>query len=359
MASLHPRHVSRASKPHRGLYVVALTLVALLSFAATAVAVGYYQLGNNIVKDDVKELIPQAAVPEIVTPDDPNAGQPLNILVMGTDSRDGENADLGGEVEGMRSDTTILVHISADRQRVEMISIPRDSWVQIPACLRADGSSSSAKTTKFNAAFAYGGQNGDVGSAAACTISTIQSLTGVYINGYVVVDFAGFASVVDALGGVDINVPQHIESPKAGNLVLEAGLQTLDGATAIQYARARSGVGLSGSDLDRITRQQQLFTAVIAKAKASVTDVPTLYKFLNATTQTLTTSPNLGNLSTMAGLAWSLHDIKDENIVFVTVPTTFRSDGANVEWTDEADVLWSKVIADQPLVEVPVATSVS
>ena len=112
-------------------------------------------------------------------PDDPNAGQAVNILILGSDQRDGVNAEIGGEVAGMRSDTTMVLHISADRSRVELVSIPRDSLVDIPSCTMTNGKTTRATHGMFNSAFATGWDNGgDMTSAAACTINTVQQNTG-------------------------------------------------------------------------------------------------------------------------------------------------------------------------------------
>jgi LCP family protein required for cell wall assembly len=346
-----PRHAypQKTSMLRKTLKVTALGVSSILVLGVGLFMYSYAQIQGNITEADPAPLIGTQR-PEEKTPDDPNAGEPLNILIMGSDTREGDNSSLGGEADGMRSDTTLLAHISADRSRVEVISIPRDSWVDIPSCDLGNGNFTRERTTKFNAAFAYGGQAGDVTSAAACSIKTIESLTDVYINGFAIIDFSGFASVVDALGGVEMNIPERIESPKADGLILEAGLHNFDGATALQYARARTGVGLGdGSDTQRISRQQELFEAIITKAQSSYTDLPKLYNFLSTASSTVTVSPNLSDLQDIAGLVWSLRSVSDQNITFVTVPTIPRGDGANVLWSDEAEIMWNNIINDIPL----------
>ncbi len=210
-----------------------------------------------------------------------------------------------------------------------------------------------AGNTRFNAAFANGATvGGDVDSAAACTITTVESLTDVFVDGFVVVDFAGFQNMVTAIGGVPICIPEAIDSPKA-DLKLDAGWQTLDGAQALGFARARYGVG-DGSDLSRIGRQQQLLAATVNQvlSKNLLSDLGQIYGFVDAGTKSLTMSDNLSSIPSLAGLAFSLQGATSGNITFMTVPHAPdpRDPDATVVWTSEADELWAKVRADEPIV---------
>ena len=349
------RH-ARRHRHHPLLSGVALTALALVSFGATAAATAYVRLENNIETHDVSALIDEVPTGSVTTqhdPNDPSEGQALNLLVMGSDVRDGENALLGGDEDGMRSDTTIVVHISADRTRMDLVSIPRDTRVDIPACNFLDGSTSRAQSARFNAAFSIGARNDDVGEAAACTINTVQSLTGIPIDGWIVVDFAGFRNMVDALGGVDVCIPNDMESPKAA-LSITAGMHRLDGFTALALARARTGEGLgNGSDINRLGRQQALMGAIAQEvfAKNLLTDIDELYRFLSAATQSLTADPKTGNIRSLAGLAWSLQSIPPENITFMTAPHAANPNDRNeVVFTSEATPIWQAFINDAPMV---------
>ncbi len=266
-------------------------MTAVLAFGAAGAATALTRFQGNIESADVTELLgenrPTPTVTESPDPDDPKAGQALNILLIGSDVRAGENASIGGEVAGMRSDTTIVMHVSADRSRVELVSIPRDTLVDIPSCERSDGTASGEQRGQFNAAFSIGSESGQVSDAAACTIRTVEENTGVFINDYVVIDFAGFIRMIDALGGVQMCIPTDMRSPKAG-LDLTAGTQVLDGSTALAFARARTGEGVGdGSDTGRLGRQQQLLAATVqaVQSKNLLTDVPELLGFLNAATR--------------------------------------------------------------------------
>lgn len=343
----NPRHASAIHR-HTLLRVLALGMTAVLAFVGAGAATAYFTIQGNIKSADVTGLLGNRPTPP---PGDPDKGRALNVLLLGSDVRNGENGAIGGTVSGMRSDTAILMHISADRSRVELVSIPRDSWVTIPPCLRSNGTTSGTSTTKFNAAFSIGAESGKVTDAAACTIKTVESLTHVFIDDFVVIDFTGFIGMVNALGGVPICIPNDMSSPKSG-LKVKAGYQTLKGPMALSYARARTGTGLGdGSDTGRISRQQQLLSATIrqAQSKNLLTDAGALYKFLDAATSSLTTSPHLASIRNLVGLALSMRGLQAKNVTFVTVPWTPRGDGANVVWTSAADAIWANIKADRPV----------
>jgi LCP family protein required for cell wall assembly len=347
-----PSH-ARALRTHGAVRTVGLVATAVLAFGAVGGAAAVSNIVGNISGSSALDLVEDRPAPTTPDPDDPNAGKPLNLLVMGSDERGGENGHEVAGVEGMRSDTTILVHVSADRSRVEMISIPRDSRVDVPACNTTNGKTTAPANTRFNAAFANGATvGGDVDSAAACTTQTVESLTDVFVDGFVVVDFAGFQNMVTAIGGVPLCIPEAIDSPKA-DLKLDAGMQTLDGAQALGFARARYGVG-DGSDLSRIGRQQQLLAATVNQvlSKNVLSDLGQVYGFVDAGTRSLTMSDNLSSIPSLAGLAFSLKGATSGNITFMTVPNAPdpQDPDAKVVWTSEADELWAKVRADEPIV---------
>lgn len=346
---------------------ISLVLAGAFAFVATGAGAVIYKFQNNIESIDISDRLDgvEGLPTAPVDPADPNADAPVNILLMGSDDRSGVNAEIGGEAGGMRSDTTIVMHISADRSRVELVSIPRDSLVDIPSCEMTDGSMTRAQSNAmFNSAFALGWDNGgDIASAATCAMVTVMSLTGVYLDGFVVVDFAGFQSMIDAIGGVPMCIPETIVAPEA-NLNLQAGQQTLNGEQALGLARARKGTGLNGSDLTRITRQQELLGAT-AKAVLSqnlLTDAPALLQFLNAATSSLKASQNFASLQNLSGLALSLRGLDASAINFLTIPVADApTDKNRVVWTSAADAIWENMAADRPIdgstpVETPVET---
>jgi LCP family protein required for cell wall assembly len=353
------RH-SRSARTHHALRGVALVVTAVLTFGVAGFASAYTRLQGNIKSADVTSLLGDRPTQPPADPNDPNAGKAVNVLLIGSDVRSGENATIGGVVTGMRSDTTILLHISADRSRIEAVSIPRDSLVKIPKCERSDGTTSKAQTGMFNSAFSIGSESGKVSDAAACTMKTVEQTTGVFIDHYVVIDFAGFITMINALGGVPICVPNAMDSPDAG-LHVSAGFQTLDGPTALAYARARKGAGLGdGSDTGRIVRQQKLLAATVTavRSKNLLTDVPELVRFLNAATSSITADPELASIPSMSGLAFSVKDTRD--IHFTTIPFgPAPSDPNRVVWTKAADAIWANIAKDVPMLSTgtPTATA--
>jgi len=273
---------------------------------------------------------------------------------MGSDTRAGVNASIGGNDSGQRSDTAIVVHISADRSRVELVSIPRDSLVKIPVCQATNGKSSRASSSAmFNSAFATGwDMGGDMASAAACAIKTVQQNTGVAIDHFAVVDFAGFQAMVNAIGGVPMCIPHALHDTYSG-LNLPAGQQVLNGQQALELARARHGNVGDGGDLDRIGNQQRLIQAMVNEvlSKKVLTNVPNLVSFLSAATSSLTTDSGL-QLQNLTGLAYNLRNINRDNVVFMTIPTgPAPSDPNRLVWTSAATAIWANMAADKPILQ--------
>ncbi|MFC8233289.1 LCP family protein [Streptomyces sp. NPDC057284] len=259
-----------------------------------------------------------------------------NILVVGSDSRSGANARYGGMEGGtMHSDTLMVLHIPANRKWAAVVSIPRDSWVRIPACDKGDGTTSEVHHFKINEAFSLGGTGGEVADAAACTIKTIEANTGLRIDNFMSVDFQGFKGMVNALGGIEVCPEQAIHDKKA-DLDLEAGCQTIRDEKALGYVRARYSVG-DGSDTGRIGRQQEFMSALAEKAKSKITDPVALYKLLQSLTKSLTTDDELAGAKALTGLASELKGVPEDRLTFLTVPSYPRE--ADVP-TDKANVVW-------------------
>ena len=346
-----PRHAGTRAG-HR-LHITAVALVGLLAFGGTAVAATYQQLQGDVDSVDVGNLPINTQDGETAEPPaDPNAGTALNILIIGSDSRADGGVDDG--TTSVLADTHIIAHISADRSRVELVSIPRDTMVELPACTTTSGETIGAYFDQYNYAFADGWRiGGDIESAITCDINLAQSVTGLTMDGFVLVEMGGFIDMVDAIGGVDICIPEPIYAPKA-NLVLEAGQQTLNGEDALGYARARTGEGLSGSDPDRIQRQQHLMSAMIDEvlSRNLLTDGPALYQMLRAALSSLTVSSNLSSLGDMAGLALSLRSLDLADVTFMTTPyAAYEPDPNRLVFTSEVDLIWERMAADEPIVQ--------
>ena len=246
-------------------------------------------LQSNIRTADLTPML--GADRPSLAPVNPDGGRPVNVLVMGSDSREGENGFIGGGTEaGAKSDTTLVVHLAADRSWASAVSIPRDSVVEVPDCIDpATGAVSPGSRRIFNDAFTTGGP--------ACTLKTVESLTGVRIDDWVVVDFAGFTDVVDALGTVPICLSEPVNDTKH-NIHLPAGRSDVDGQTALAYVRERYTLG-DGGDLGRIQRQQAFLSSVLQKATSAGTlaNPARTYAFLDAVTRSLLMNPELSSLT--------------------------------------------------------------
>ncbi|HRI95718.1 MAG TPA: LCP family protein [Nocardioides sp.] len=312
------------------------TLLTLGMVSGLSVAFLYRHFNDNINVVDVGDQLYDR--PEKVKVEGPK--EPLNILVMGSDSRDCDGCGVDQEAGG-GSDTTILFHLSADRQSAYGVSIPRDSLVERPDCKSEDGKTIPGGTgAMWNAAYSYGGP--------ACTIQQFEQTTGIPIDNYVVVDFGSFKGMVDAVDGVEVCVPEDIDSSEYG-ITIPAGTRTLDGKEALAYVRVRHGVG-DGSDIGRIKRQQAFIGALVAKVLSSgtLTRFDRLVRFLNAATKGLTT--DIANIKEMAKIGLQFQDIGLKRIRFITVPFVYStSQPGRVEWTSDADILWDRILHDKPL----------
>ncbi|NYH91161.1 LCP family protein [Actinopolymorpha rutila] len=278
---------------------------------------------------------------------------PVNVLVIGSDTRANGNSGLGGAGGAVgRSDTAIVVHVYADHRDAVAVSIPRDTLVDIPQCRLPDGSwSQPRRQTMFNAAFTEGLS---VAGNPACTQNTVEKLTGLRIDHTIVVDFKGFASMTKAVGGVRVCVPNNVYAgdlnPNLGHrgkLVLAKGLQTVSGRSALDYVRVRHGIG-DGSDIGRIQRQQAFLASLTAKIHASGMNPATLAPLADAATKALTVDPALGSAPKLVVFAMSLRHLNLHNIQFVTVPWRYAGDRVALVQPD-ADRLWSALKDDHPL----------
>jgi LCP family protein required for cell wall assembly len=325
---------------------IAAGLVVVLVITVTGGYLVYRHLNGNITHYDAagQELIKRP----------PKLTKAQNILLIGSDTRAfSGGSKFGRDVAGARSDTTILVHLSAGGRKAVLVSIPRDSYVEIPACRLPGGGQSTPHHDKFNTAYSIGGP--------ACTIAAVESLTQVHIDHFVEVNFQGFQRMVNALGGVTVCISKPIYDPirfvnghyQGSNLNLKAGNDKLDGKTALKFVRARYGVG-DGSDIGRIKDQQLFISAVIRKATSAglLVNIPALYSFLDAATKSIRTDPKFG-LPQLKSLADRLHGLKPGTVSLLTVPFLFNAPGvpaADVGWDPvKAPALWTALRTDRGL----------
>ena len=320
----------RRSRRRKVLIWTASITAGVVALAAVAVFLVYRHLNGNIQQRDLSGLL--GSQPVDLHP------QAENILVIGSDTRYGQGRSYGKNLDTDQSDTTMIVHIAADRQWAEVMSIPRDSYVKIPACKMGNGQMSGPQTFKINEAFAIGNLNGNhTALGVACTLKTVEQDTGIYIDHFVVVNFTGFKDMVSALGGVKECNTQPINDTLSG-LKLTAGQHMLTPRQALGYVRARYTLG-NGSDLDRIARQQAFMSSLIQRVKSKLLNPVAIYRFLDAATKSLTIDTKLGGATGIYNLASSLRDLPSNKVAFFTLPTHPRSD---VVPGDTANVLWTQ-----------------
>jgi LCP family protein required for cell wall assembly len=350
-ASLTNRKVAgkrRMRKRHTVARVIAATLVILGIGTGTSVVLAYNHWNGNL---DVQDLSAQLGTDRPAKEEVEGPKEPLNILVMGSDSRDCDGCNVDGLTgDGERSDTTILLHLSADRKYAYGISIPRDTLVDRPTCYAKDGTEiPGGQDVIWNDAFAVGGP--------ACTIRQFEQISNIRIDNYVVIDFQGFKDMVNALDGVEVCIPEDINDPEHG-ITLKAGTREIRDQEALSYVRVRH-VG-DGTDPNRIRRQQAFMAAMINKAvsKGMLVRPDRMLSFLNAVTESIQT--DYDNIAQLADLGRSFQGIGLDNIKFVTTPWVYSTaQEGRVEWTPEVSALWKLVRQDQPLTKSFAEESIS
>jgi LCP family protein required for cell wall assembly len=332
----------RTKTHHTVAKAVGATMVVIALVTGLSVVFLYRHYNGNLhVKDISSELGTDRPKPQI--PKGPHG--PINILIMGSDNRDapGDHIDNLSGI-GKRSDTTILLHLSADRQHAYGVSIPRDSVVNRASCLDDKGKEISPAATgvMWNDAFNIGGPG--------CTVRQFEQLTGVRVDHYVVVDFNGFKSMVDAIGGVEVCLPHAVDDP-IGHITLPAGTHKFSGTQALNYVRERHSLG-NGSDIGRMKRQQAFVASMAHQAISADTLANPIHlaKFIDAATKSLTLDPDIGSISKLVGLAYQFRHIGLDHIQFVTTP--WEEDPSNINrvvWKPEAQTLWNAIKNDQVL----------
>src|SRR6476469_2697572 len=316
--------------------VVAATMVVIALVTGLSVVFLYRHDNSNLNVLDVSNAIKNNPTHQVPT----GPSGPINILVMGPDNRDapGDHIDNLTGI-GKRSDTTILLHLSGDRRHAYGISIPRDSIVNRAACYDNGGKEISPATTgaMWNDAFNIGGP--------ACTIEQFEQLTHVPVDHFIVVDFAGFKSMVDAIGGVDVCLP-HAVNDNIGHITLPAGTHKFTGTQALNYVRERHDLG-NGSDIGRMKRQQAIIASMAHQAISANTLANPIHlaKFIDAATKSLTLDPDIGSISKLVALAYQFRHIGLSHIQFVTTPwEADPTDPNRVIWAPSSALLWKDIL---------------
>jgi LCP family protein required for cell wall assembly len=328
----------KAQTRHTVARVLGVTVLVVAMVTGLTVVYLFRHLSGNLNELDIADKLTDR--PEKVEVAGPQ--EPLNILVMGSDTREGEGNAIDQEAGAAASDTTILFHLSADRKRAYGISIPRDSMVDRPAC--ENGAIPAEDDVMWNEAFTVGGP--------ACTMQQFEDLTDIRLDHFVVVDFNGFKDMVNAIGGVEVCIPETIDD-RAHGIYLEAGTREIRDKEALAYVRQRYAVG-NGSDIGRMKRQQAFIASMANKVLTARTlaDPVRLVKFLDAATQSLTVDPGLTNLGKLGDLGFQFRGIGLDQVEFITIPWEVDpTDPNRVVWAPEAEKVWKRIANDRPLTE--------
>ncbi|WP_067279406.1 LCP family protein [Streptomyces jeddahensis] len=333
------RRSERHGKRRKGRIALLTLLVLVLAAGGTGYWL-YSDLNGNIEGVDLDKALGDDRPEKL-----PTSGQ--NILVLGSDSRSGANASLNtGKVSGARSDTALVMHIPEGRQQATAISIPRDTLVTRPKCTKSDGSTlPSANRVMFNSVYSLAGP--------ACVVKTVEQMSGVRLDHFVEIDFAGFKGLVDAIGGVTVTVEEAIHDKSSG-LDLEPGTHKLDGTESLAFVRTRHGIG-DGSDLGRIGLQQQFMTALLSEIKKQdLLGSPTkTYKIADTLTESLTTDSELASLTNLAEFARSMNGVNPSTMETIMLPVKYDTADPNrvVPAEPQATQLWKAIRNDDEIPE--------
>jgi LCP family protein required for cell wall assembly len=311
--------VYRGNRPRRPrwgrIFVVLGVMLLALALIFSGGALLYYKALSN----DIDRTDPFSAI---------TGGRPakkvdgaLNILLLGSDSRNPDNKDKAGE---WRTDTMIIAHIPASHDKVYLISVPRDLYVHIP---KSPTNPKLGNTNaKINAAFAWGG--------LPLAVQAIEGYSGLRMDHVVLIDFGGFKQVVDALGGIDMNIEQDVKSIHPPYRQFKKGMNHLDGASALDYVRQR--YQFADGDFARVRHQQQFMKAVLDKAASggTLSNPAKLNAFLKATAKAVTVDKDLS----VVDLAVQFRDIRSDDLVFLVSPNegSKRVNGEDVVVPDAA-----------------------
>ncbi|MFE0631845.1 LCP family protein [Streptomyces sp. NPDC058864] len=333
------RSPSLRSPRRRALRITAWVVATFLLLTTTAVGCLYLKLNGNIRGIDINALLGRDR------PADVDNGS-MDILVLGSDSRSGSNQKAGGGTDDgtARSDTAMIVHVYQGHDRASVVSIPRDTLVDRPACAEPGGGTAPPRRGEmFNEAYAIGGP--------ACAVKTAETMTGIRMDHYIEVDFAGFQHLIDALGGVTVTTSQAI-SDNRSHLHLPAGTHHLDGKQALGLVRTRHGVG-DGSDLGRIRLQQAFLKALVDRVNGiGLLSSPTrLYEIADTATGAITTDSELASVKKLVGLGESLKGLGSKDIGMVTMPVRYDPADPNrvLPIADQAEQVWAALRADRPI----------
>jgi LCP family protein required for cell wall assembly len=331
----------RRRRPSRRALLGGASIIAMFAVVTTSLAA--YAKYRGVVGSIHRENVTAAMLGKR-----PPYTAGLNILVIGSDSRQGLGRKFGSDVLGARSDTSMLLHIAPGHTRADIVSFPRDSMVPVLACANDQQghpgqSAQPGEVERLNATFSAGG--------APCLWKTLEQETGIRIQHFVEVNFAGFQSIVNDVGGVPVCLPFAINNRQA-RLRLAAGKRVVNGAQALAFVRLRENVG-EGSDTQRIQRQQYFLAAVMQKLKSTnlLSQPSRIFNVVRDVAKSLTTDSGL-DLSTMLRIAGSMKSLSSSSVQLVTVPVVpyVGDPTAELSWEQpQSDRMFRAIEADRDL----------
>ncbi|MFD3904374.1 LCP family protein [Streptomyces sp. CB04723] len=332
---------SRRRKPsrrHRAKVVAAWSAAGVVVVGGAGLACAYVALDGNLSSVDINAKLGADR------PDDVDDGS-QDILVLGSDSRSGDNGKYGRDEGAARSDTAMVLHVDKGHKSASVVSIPRDTLIERPAC-ESDTTGDEVPAehrAMFNTAYEVGGP--------ACAVKTVESMSGIRMDHYLEVDFTGFKKLIDELGGVEVTTKTAIDDSKS-HLNLEPGTHTLNGEESLGLVRTRKSVG-DGSDLGRIQLQQAFIKALIDQTRSvGVFSSPKkLYGLADAATKAVTTDSGLGSVKKLTGFANGLRGLGADDVHMVTLPVEYDpADPNRVLPQEEAGrQVWAALRQDRPI----------
>ncbi|MFC9792371.1 LCP family protein [Streptomyces sp. NPDC057695] len=330
------RRKERAKRSRRAAVLVSGAL-AVLVLGGTGLGYVYFKLDGNLETVDINAQLGTDR------PDDVDNGS-LDILVLGSDSRSGDNGAYGKDEGGARSDTAMVVHVYEGHKKASVVSVPRDTLVDRPKCTDAQGATvAGERRAMFNTAYEVGGP--------ACAVKTVESMSGIRMDHYIEVDFTGFKKLIDKLGGVEITTTAPIKDGKS-HLDLAPGTHTLDGEQSLGLVRTRKSVG-DGSDLGRIQLQQAFMKAFMNQVKdvGVLSNPKKLLDLADAATKAITPDSELDSVQELMGFAKGLSGIGAQNVHMVTLPVEYdpRDPNRVVPLEAQSRQVWTALKKDLPI----------
>lgn len=332
------RRRKAVGRGRRALTVTAWSAAGLVLLGGAGLGYVYFHLDGNLKGIDINAALGTDR------PRNVDNGS-MDILVMGSDSRQGANAEYGGGTSGARSDTAMVLHVDKGHHKASVVSIPRDTIVSRPECKKTGGGATApaAPRAMFNESYRIGGP--------ACAVKTVEKMSGIRMDHYLEVDFTGFKKLVDELGGVPVTTSKPI-TDKESKLDLAPGRHTLGGEQALGLVRTRHAVG-DGSDLGRIQLQQAFMKALLDRARnIDLFGSPAkLYGLADTATRSVTTDSDLSSVDKLLHFTKGLKGIHAQNVDMATLPVSYDKNDPNrvVTLDKQCRQVWDALRHDRPI----------